>query len=681
MKHSSLFLLYAFALMVTSCLQPLQAAPLTWFPGPAFGAPVSGAATIVARDKSNLIIGGDSYYSVESLAATNLYWNYLPALYSIQIAPGALETGDFIVVYGGTDGTTSLNTVTAYDPTGDTTPTLSPMSVPRSYLGYASDANGRGYAIGGLDDTGQPLASAERYNPGSDSWSAIASLPTTLYNFPAVFDHTNLIYIFGGYTDSLSGVESAAAYRYSVKSNTWTAIAPMPVAVAGAAAALGVDGKIYVAGGLSGGIAQSAVQVYDPAANSWTLSTPLPEALSGSAMSVDSLGRLLIVGGMDINGNDVADVWRSQEFDLPDSPPVITQYPATSATYQSPYSSSFSATGNPPPVYSLVSGPPNMVVDYYTGTITWTPQTLDQIGAIPVTVQAANYAGTSNWSFTITVPNPPPTLLTNLTVVSTTESSVTLAWSPEGPAAGPVTYSVWLRHVAHSPRGSGVTIWYTQIGGSTTQPTITISGLAAGLVQTYYIIATGSGGSSPYAAVSATTLSAPPPANLRVAGLTSTTITLAWDAPVGQIPVASYEVLGWYNGIAAQYPLAYANITGTTITITGLAPGTAMLWGVSERDTAGNMSAYDYLPSLVVNPQPASPYLTITAPPAGGSFQFTASEAGPALQTIIIQATTNPADPSSWTQIGSFLPATNPFVFTDTNAGQFKSRFYRVVAP
>jgi len=50
-----------------------------------------------------------------------------------------------------------------------------------------------------------------------------------------------------------------------------------------------------------------------------------------------------------------------------------------------------------------------------------------------VTIRATNYAGYADWNFIITVPNPPPTLLTNLTVISVTESSVTLSWDPESP--------------------------------------------------------------------------------------------------------------------------------------------------------------------------------------------------------------------------------------------------------
>ena len=133
------------------------------------------------------------------------------------------------------------------------------------------------------------------------------------------------------------GSETATVLRYSVSANTWTAMAPMPVAAAGSAAALGADGKIYVVGGTSGGVTTNVVQVYDPAANSWTISTPLPEGLNASAMGVDSLGRLVVMGGMDTNGNDVGDVWRSQQLNVPDSAPVLTQVPGTNGVYQMPF--------------------------------------------------------------------------------------------------------------------------------------------------------------------------------------------------------------------------------------------------------------------------------------------------------------------------------------------------------
>ncbi|HKW30296.1 MAG TPA: kelch repeat-containing protein, partial [Verrucomicrobiae bacterium] len=536
-------------------LLPLPAAPLAWFPGPAVDPPFSGAATVATPGLGNVLIGGDgfAYYYFpltypENLIATNLSWNFLPPLYSLNIAPGAVANGDLIIVYGGTDGTNSTSTATAYSPSGDTTPALASMSVARSYLGYAPDRNGNAYAMGGLDDSGQPLASAERYSPDANTWAPIANLPTALYNFPAVFDGTNHIYIFGGRTNTTDGTETATVLSYSVNANTWTVMAPMPVATAGSAAALGADGKIYVVGGVSSGVTTNVVQVYNPAANVWTISTPLPEGLSASAMGVDGLGRLIVMGGMDINGNDVGDVWRSQQLNVPDSAPVFTQYPGTNGAYLGAYASSISATGSPPPIYLLINGPAGMQVDQYSGAITWTPQGLSQIGSIPVTIQASNYAGVTNWSFTITVPNPPPTTPTNLYLASATETSVTLAWAPQDPVAGAVTYSVFIPHPYHSPRGSGGGVNY-QLVGATTSTNIILSGLTPNTSYTFDINAAGPGGTSGYAGIVVTTLGPLPPSNLRVTGITSTSISLAWDSSPGPVPIARYEILGWIGGL------------------------------------------------------------------------------------------------------------------------------------
>lgn len=432
-----------------------MAGPLTWFPGPPLDWSLSGAATTAVPGLGNVLIGGDFSSYPERLAAGNAYWTPLPAISSVRIAAGAVANGDLILVYGGTDGKGSTSTLLGYSPSGDTPQPFPAMSVQRSYLGYAPDHNGNAYAIGGLDGTGQALSSAERFNPDTGTWSSIASLPTARYDFPAVFDGADSIYVFGGYASTTSGTESASVLRYSVRRNTWTNVASLPVPVTGSAAAFGPDGKIYVVGGVSGGVTTNVVQVYDPAAKTWAIAPPLPEGLSAAAMGVDSLSRLILMGGLDATGNDVNHVWRSQLLGAPDSPPVLTAYPGTNASYLAPYSSSITATGNPQPVYLLIQGPTNMMVDYLTGAIAWTPQGLDQIGAIPVTIQATNYAGFTDWSFTITVPNPPPTLPANFHVVEATEYSVTLAWDPESPVVGPVTYGVYIPHPWHDPKGAG----------------------------------------------------------------------------------------------------------------------------------------------------------------------------------------------------------------------------------
>jgi hypothetical protein len=80
----------------------------------------------------------------------------------------------------------------------------------------------------------------------------------------------------------------------------------------------------------------------------------------------------------------------------------------------------------------------------------------------------------------------------------------------------------------------------------------------------------------------------------------------------------------------------------------------------------------------VVRPPPAPALLTNLARLANGQFRFTARTT--ANRTNIVQAATQLV-PSNWIPIGTVVPGTNSFVFTDTNAPGFRLRFYRVVEP
>jgi len=42
-------------------------------------------------------------------------------------------------------------------------------------------------------------------------------------------------------------------------------------------------------------------------------------------------GRLIVMGGMDANGNDVSDVWRSQQLGIPTVSPRSPSIPARTA--------------------------------------------------------------------------------------------------------------------------------------------------------------------------------------------------------------------------------------------------------------------------------------------------------------------------------------------------------------
>jgi hypothetical protein len=177
------------------------------------------------------------------------------------------------------------------------------------------------------------------------------------------------------------------------------------------------------------------------------------------------------------------------------------------------------------------------------------------------------------------------------------------------------------------------------------------------------------------------------PASASLTGVTSTTLTLTWTPSPGPVQssnysaIVSYSIMRWGAGIGIYAWIP--EVTGipsniTSGTVTGLTPGTLAEWSVQAFDAQGNGSP---IPDLlaVTNPVPVAAQISGATSSATG-FQFTASEGGSVLQTVVIQATTNPADSNSWAQIGSVFPSANPFTFTDTNSGLFPMRFYRVVA-
>lgn len=76
---------------------------------------------------------------------------------------------------------------------------------------------------------------------------------------------------------------------------------------------------------------------------------------------------------------------------------------------------------------------------------------------------------------------------------------------------------------------------------------------------------------------------------------------------------------------------------------------------------------------------PLSPGILTNGYWTNGNFVF--KVLSPANQTNIVQAATNLAGSANWVPLDTNVPAGNTFTFTDTNATQFRHRFYRVVAP
>ena len=119
---------------------------------------------------------------------------------------GADTINGIIYAAGGSDGSSpALATLEAYDPTSDSWTTLASMPTPRADLAVLA-FNGLLYAIGGRGADGSPLATVEAYDPTADSWATEPSMPTARWGLAALVAPNNL-------ASPDEGVEHLGAWR------------------------------------------------------------------------------------------------------------------------------------------------------------------------------------------------------------------------------------------------------------------------------------------------------------------------------------------------------------------------------------------------------------------------------------------------------------------------------------
>ncbi len=421
---------------------------IVWSDGPDLPQPRTDAVAVVAPNDTVYLLGGASTLatSTPTLSASGTAWSTGQNIDTPRSDLGAVRVGNSIYLFGGTGNTEGINEVLQYDYRLGDSQDLAKMSKIRYDFGYASDSQGRVYAIGGIGvrADGEIWSDAERFDPSTGTWSAIAPLPVPLHGISAVGDGQGHLFVFGGSTTIGDAGIQGKSYRYDIATDTWSEVAPMLVATRDSAAVMNENGEILVLGGMTSTGATAAVQVYNPATNSWSEQTALPEAVYSHAAVIDSLGRVVVAGGFDSAGVATAAVRRSQRLNVAETAPVITSTAVTEASLDKVYTYDVNSTGNPAPTYSLVSAPNGMTIDSTQGLISWQP-VASQLGVQSVTVRATNSVGFVDQTFDIAVvaDTIPPTTPTNVTVSAATETSIALTWTPSTDAVGVDHYEVY----------------------------------------------------------------------------------------------------------------------------------------------------------------------------------------------------------------------------------------------
>lgn len=108
------------------------------------------------------------------------------------------------------------------------------------------------YILGGWGTSNYKSNVIYRYDPNTDSYSAMSNIPITLLGF-SVIKHENCIYVFGGRTGSSGSSaisNSDKIYEYDTTSNIWTKVGTCPYLVYGSGCYVTKD-DCYVMGGYS----------------------------------------------------------------------------------------------------------------------------------------------------------------------------------------------------------------------------------------------------------------------------------------------------------------------------------------------------------------------------------------------------------------------------------------------
>jgi len=229
-------------------------------------------------DQAGAVLNGKVYtiggYDIFYLQPVGLVWEYDPLndtyirRKSLNVARWGLACtgyGGNIYCFGGFNASQSANLPTEkYNPATDTWTNLSSLPGALQGQGLTAVANGNNIFL-------FYNRNLYKYDPATDNYTSLSTGPQNIVNWPSMAYYNNEIYILGGYYD---GNGKNYVQIYNMANNTWRQGAPMPVGLYGTLRENPVvNGKIYILQGQSvssRGDFFSRYLVYNISNDSWT---------------------------------------------------------------------------------------------------------------------------------------------------------------------------------------------------------------------------------------------------------------------------------------------------------------------------------------------------------------------------------------------------------------------------
>lgn len=271
-----------------------------WVALPPLMQPRAAAAAGVVGDR--IVVTGGVDAAGNPLTSTEIFdgtsWRPGAPIPTARRMPGAASDGALLYVVGGSDGSTELATVQAYDPATDSWTTLPEIPGRRSDVGVTI-TDGRLVVVGGLAG-GQALKSVVALDLATQSWNGLPDLRTARHG-AAVAGVGKTVYAIGGATGpgDTQITASAEALRLAPRRQQpapeWRVLPDAPSARLMTAWAVLGD-EIWIAGGMREGETLDLVQSYHTATGTWQDRPPLPVPLH-HATATTYRDEMVVVGG------------------------------------------------------------------------------------------------------------------------------------------------------------------------------------------------------------------------------------------------------------------------------------------------------------------------------------------------------------------------------------------------
>ncbi|MBX7193264.1 MAG: putative Ig domain-containing protein [Sandaracinaceae bacterium] len=221
---------------------------------------------------------------------------------------GAVRLGDGTVLMAGGSigGGLATDTAERFDPATGLWSAVASLATPRRQHTVVSLADGRAMVIGGYADSAcwsSSIAATETFDPASGAWSTTASLnELRSHGFGvATLDDGDVLAVGGYRCDGVPPILGSVE-RYDATADSWTTVAPMPSARYSHTVTSLRDGRVLVAAGYTPTGPTTTAWVYDPVADTWASTGAMAVARDRHSATLLQDGRVLILGGVGSSG-------------------------------------------------------------------------------------------------------------------------------------------------------------------------------------------------------------------------------------------------------------------------------------------------------------------------------------------------------------------------------------------